>query len=231
MLDQPVPNPLAKNPNFNTHKVFAAIGLILVVVLLVVGGVWAYVQNESKTKEEKDKSVKVTTSSAKPATKSAEKDETADWTTLTANTAVDSISGNSPATINYSYKYPNNWVKFTAEYSWNTVVSNNKDYEVGGVTKAGEVQVYASNVLQVSQLPSEESNITLGGKLAIKSITEPSTNSQDTRTVHYYVKSVTTKENNVIPGFSLVCSYYYSTTDSKHLENTCDLIASTFKFL
>lgn len=43
MLDQPVPNPLAKNPNVYTHKVFAAVGLILIGTIIAVAGIWYYV--------------------------------------------------------------------------------------------------------------------------------------------------------------------------------------------
>src|SRR3990172_5696775 len=54
MLDQPVPNPLAKNPNIYTHKVFATIGLILVGVIVVVAGIWYFVGNNSGTNDSTD---------------------------------------------------------------------------------------------------------------------------------------------------------------------------------
>lgn len=69
MLDQPVPNPLAKNPNFNTHKVFAAIGIILMVLIIVVGGIWYMVQSaEDKVGTTEETTTKVATSSTKPKT-------------------------------------------------------------------------------------------------------------------------------------------------------------------
>lgn len=57
-------------PKFNTHKVFAAIGIILTVLILVIAGIWYFTDSQSPVDEE-DNAVKVTTSSAKPATKSA----------------------------------------------------------------------------------------------------------------------------------------------------------------
>ncbi|MEX0616654.1 MAG: hypothetical protein WD231_02440 [Candidatus Woykebacteria bacterium] len=45
MLNQNVPNPLAKNPNLYTHKVFAAIGIILIVIIIICGGIWYFAQS------------------------------------------------------------------------------------------------------------------------------------------------------------------------------------------
>ncbi len=98
MLDQSVPNPLAKNPNFYTHKVFAAIGLILIGTVVAVAGVWYYMESNSKGTAEEDNSVKVSTSSAKPATTSATKDITAEWKTF------------SHPVIGFSIKYPETWL-------------------------------------------------------------------------------------------------------------------------
>ncbi len=76
MLDQPVPNPIAKNPNIYTHKVFAAIGLILIGTIVAVAGIWWYVQGQDKNSGTEDTTVttKVATTSAKTATVSASKD-------------------------------------------------------------------------------------------------------------------------------------------------------------
>ncbi len=99
MLEQPVPNPLAKNPNIHTHKVFAAVGLILIGVILAVAGIWWYVNNQSETTtlETADTSTKVSTSSAKKTAESVEKtveDEIAEWKTFTNSS------------FKYSLKYP-----------------------------------------------------------------------------------------------------------------------------
>ncbi len=50
MLDKPVPNPLAKNPNIYTHKVFAAVGLILIGTIIAVAGIWYFVNGQEATK-------------------------------------------------------------------------------------------------------------------------------------------------------------------------------------
>ncbi len=86
MLDQPVPNPLAKNPNVHTHKVFASVGMILAGLIIVLfGGAIAFdidIADIFVSKPSEETITKVSTSSAKQATDSAkkeEKDETADW--------------------------------------------------------------------------------------------------------------------------------------------------------
>lgn len=57
-------------PIFNTHKVFAAIGIILTMVIIILAALWYYTGMGADVEENED-TVKVTTSSAKPASKSA----------------------------------------------------------------------------------------------------------------------------------------------------------------
>lgn len=90
MLDQPVPNPAAQNPNIHTHKVFASVGLILIGTILAIAGIWWYVQSQGGFDSEDTDTTKVSTDSAK-------KDETADWKTY-ANT-----------TAGYKISYPPTW--------------------------------------------------------------------------------------------------------------------------
>ncbi len=100
MLDQNVPNPLAKNPNFHTHKVFAAIGIILIVIIMIAGGIWYFVQSaEDKAGTVDDNTIiKISTSLTKKATQSAtisaKKDETNGWKTYSSKE------------MGYSIKYP-----------------------------------------------------------------------------------------------------------------------------
>lgn len=120
MLDQPVPNPLAKNPNFYTHKVFAAIGIILIVTIAIVAGVWYYVESQGGNKTpETQNDVKVSTQTAKTATKSAEKDETADWKTFTSTK------------WGFKVKYPKDWAIANDTETGATLVSV---AELGGDT-------------------------------------------------------------------------------------------------
>ncbi len=62
----------SSSKSFDFHKVFAAIGMILVVAIIVLGGVWYFVegQNSNFFGDEED-TIKVSTSSANTATKSA----------------------------------------------------------------------------------------------------------------------------------------------------------------
>lgn len=61
-------------PVFNTHKVFAAVGIILTIVIIFIAALWYFTDSNSSGDE--DQTVKVSTSSAKPATKSATKSAT-----------------------------------------------------------------------------------------------------------------------------------------------------------
>lgn len=104
VLDKSVPNPLAKNPNVHTHKVFASVGLILIGVIAILGAL-AFIYRDqvanlfdTKTAEENTTATKVSTSSAKQATDSAKKVDTQDWITYT-NTE-----------LGFSHLYPDNWM-------------------------------------------------------------------------------------------------------------------------
>jgi hypothetical protein len=104
MLDQNVPNPLAQNPSFHTHKVFASVGLILIGLIVGIGGTWYFVQSaQDKAPATEDNKVKVSTSSAKTKTetKLTEKDETADWKNHTSTK------------LGFLIKYPNDWTTAT----------------------------------------------------------------------------------------------------------------------
>ncbi len=103
MLDQPVPNPLAKNPNVHTHKVFAAIGLILIGTIIAVAGIWWYAMRNSTPAEDNSTTtvVKTSTSSAKTATISATKDG---FKTIQSN-------------LGFIVTYPENWTTKSCEGS------------------------------------------------------------------------------------------------------------------
>src|SRR3989304_3203100 len=106
MLEQPVPNPLAKNPNVHTHKVFATVGLILIGLIVVLSALAIVFRGEvgdflkGVSTSETDKQV------TKTATKSAAKtvkSETTDWKTFSNDTE------------KYSISYPNDWLVTNCE--------------------------------------------------------------------------------------------------------------------
>lgn len=67
----------SKNKTFDFHKVFSTIGVILVVGIIILGGVWYFaVGQHSDFFDDEDSTVKVSTSSAKTATKSASQSAT-----------------------------------------------------------------------------------------------------------------------------------------------------------
>lgn len=103
ILDKNVPNPLTKNPNVHTHKVFASIGLILFGTLVILGilaivyrgqlGDFLKQVPEGPNIENPIKPGKIATDSSK--TESSKKDGTEGWKTHKGS--------------KYSIKYPSDW--------------------------------------------------------------------------------------------------------------------------
>lgn len=167
MLDQSVPNPMAKNPNFFTHKVFAAIGLILISTITIVAGVWWYVNRSAgSTATDNSTTVKVTTTSAKPATSSATKDETADWKTYTNSS------------VGYTIKLPVSWVNRNCDGNLDFFAPNNEQLGVcnsgfGGIIniekEINEYSAVIDNFKAATNLKnSTVTSVTVGGKSATK---------------------------------------------------------------
>jgi cytoskeletal protein RodZ len=116
---QPAPQPQVATPQqkHNWKKVWLTILLIVGVVVVISGIYWFFILG--KTSEDSDLTgpvPKVTTpkatESAKEATPSAEKDETADWKTFKNES--------------YSFKYPSTWEQTIAPNS-NVVVSSDTE--------------------------------------------------------------------------------------------------------
>lgn len=128
MIDQNVPNPMAKNPDFNTHKVFAAIGIILIVMVIICGGIWYLVQSaEDKAGPSDDNTtIKTATSSAKKSTTSANKDETADWKTYSSKV------------LSLSIKYPSDWVYVETPYDQGVTFETSNFKLYGGSVTSGQ---------------------------------------------------------------------------------------------
>ncbi len=117
ILSQPVPNPVASNPNIHTHKVFASVGLILIGTIIAVAGIWWYVQNQGGFDTDKagTATTKVSTSSANKATTSAERIETSGWK-LYRNSA-----------IGFEVKYPKEWSSSDIVEDVNSVMLLNQE--------------------------------------------------------------------------------------------------------
>ncbi len=88
---------------FDLHKVFATIGVILIVMIIIVGGIWYFVQNaENKVPLVDTTPIKIDSSSTKPKSASVSAlDKTMDWQTY-KNTVV-----------GFTIKYPPKWVSET----------------------------------------------------------------------------------------------------------------------
>lgn len=99
-------NTVSINPKTQTkkkldfHKVFAAIGIILIALIIIVGGVWYFVQSAmDKVIPDEFVTNKVSTSSARTKTATS----SADWRTYT-----DSKNA-------FSIKYPDTWLTINCE--------------------------------------------------------------------------------------------------------------------
>lgn len=218
MLDQPVPNPLAKNPNVHTHKVFAAVGLILIGVIITVAGIWYYVEGQSGTADTASNetiTTKVSTSSAKADTKTEEKaDETADWKTYTNST------------YGYSIKYPSD---YTIEESTQPFAVN---FPGGSTEKIGVQSLYikpgnyltGGEIFAVSVL-KESIDDTLARdrkNFSIEKETEIKIEGAD-RSVKWVVGDMTVVDTQK-------GSYVYVLSDGGSKIGDFDTISSTFKF-
>ncbi len=226
MLDQPIPNPVAKNPNLYTHKVFAAVGLILIGTIIAVAGIW-YFSSSNSSSENDPTTTKVSTSSARKATETAKDDETEAWLTY--------------SNLKYSLKYPPAYQY--SETSDKTYVSFGKEKVDGQVVNtefstsiSNESANYASiiskeinkstetvpNEVQGKNIVIRLSDTTVDGYHAVRETIEPTKESPNT----FQYQVIVTRGGN----------YYEITTtaDTKEVfdlqRKTLDLILSTFKF-
>src|SRR3990167_875717 len=106
-IASPQPSPTPK-PQGNSWKNII-IGVVIGAVLLGVGGFLVYNAYQPKKEEPTIPTTKKATSSAKPSTPSAQKDETADWKTYSGSL--------------YYFKYPANW-KVESEKGTEGVISD-----------------------------------------------------------------------------------------------------------
>ncbi len=236
MLDQPVPNPLAKNPNVHTHKVFAAVGLILIGVIIAVAGIWYYVENQTRTNNTADTAVdettttKVSTSSTKAETKTEEKtDKTADWKTYTNST------------YGFSIKYPTDWSYNDADsYAKQScepgpdipqglILFGSKNLNCVGVAHMSlwdekvEFVVYSTTKFDPLKAISGEqySDIVVDGQPAVKNFKTATSEGPRCDCTRIYV-------NNGAKGFMI--EFVNKDLQGNH-DSTYDTMLSTFKFL
>lgn len=121
------------NKKLDFHKVFAAIGIILIVLIIVVGGIWYFVQSaEDKVPVNDDTTVnKIASSSAKSKTASNSA-VISDWKTFTSTR------------WGFSLKYPKEW-QITKETDTGASISNQAEI-TGGLF----IEVYINNDLNSS---------------------------------------------------------------------------------
>lgn len=222
MLDQPVPNPVAKNPNIHTHKVFASVGLILIGTIIAVAGIWWYVDNQSgdNTAEESTITTKISTSSASKTTETESKDETAEWKTYTNSTYM------------FSFKYPTDWevIEQPISNSNSTVAyfgirpTNLKEDNAQGVTiftsSLEDTKTYYTKIIYINSNYLGESPSSLGGLDATKLSFQNKADSAVKPTINLVEKGAYTYS------ISGCCS-----GPSPDVEAATEKIITTFKFL
>lgn len=233
VLDKPVPNPLAKNPNVNTHKVFASIGLVLIGVIIIIAGVWYYVDGRFSTAETNDSTAKVTTSSAKPKTSttssdlSSKKDETKDWKTYIRED------------FGFSLKHPESW--YEDPYSDPNPVITNYD------TSKDEARGYVPNLdkgkikISISRNSKQDKSLE---KQVSEYLNSPTYDNQ-TKTNSSSISTKVDGENAIKIEYKIDLgvygavyiekgNFFYVVTsfnDYESNEKIFDQIVSTFKFL
>lgn len=230
MLDQNVPNPLAKNPNVHTHKVFAAVGLILIGVVILAAVIWYFAIGRFPAKTETTTSTTQTVKQNTTSTKSASVDPTADWKTYT-NSSI------------FTLKYPNSWVY--TDSTTNNLCSDNSVFfapsesllgkcasgfggliAVGNASAPDTTDTIAAQYNSADYTDFQKTNTTVGGKAAIKisgisQKVDEIADSRGTKTIVYIVGL----ENQV-----LIISYNQSKNWDDHSTEFEQMIGS-MKFL
>jgi len=147
----PQPSPTPKPQVINWKNI--VIGVVIGTVLLGVGGYLIYNAYQPKSSEPTVTATKKATPSAKPATPSAQKDETADWDTFE-----DKI-------LSYSVKYPMGWFVDPAK-SWSGGVTNTGDnvtdftnFDKAKITNPGELESTQYKITVAKLAKNEEQSL------------------------------------------------------------------------
>ena len=204
------PQPTSNQKSINWKK----ISLILIVVLFLISlvGVGIYLLIPRPTENPTP-----TTQPQKIATPSAKEDETANWSILTSKTIESNPEVFDPTkTINFSFKYPKDFYEVIG--SDVTIITNDQDYQLG-VKTSGKLAVWA-RISKPSFKVDSSSDSELGGVKAVRKLADG--------VVLYHIPSLKTKEG-IDVSFVFQCTYLEK--ENVDTIKTCDLMASTFKFL
>jgi hypothetical protein len=229
------PYPQAKEGErgLNWASVAVVSSIIIFILIIAVFAYWFLVlrpQVESQPKDTSTPSTKETNSSEKPASPSAENDETEDWKTFTSDK------------IGYSIKLPANWL--TTKGADNESCVDNMDFfapsndllglcatEFGGLGVVQKInqdfEDYIENIIDTSTLKdSERTDATVGGAEAVRvsgtyNLTDDFNSLNGSKTISYYID----QDGNV-----LLITYLGKPSWPDHSE-TFELIITTLKFL
>ena len=220
-----MPNPLAKNPNFHTHKVFAAIGIILTALIIIIALLWYFTGSSLLFDNNEEDITKVSTSSAKKATDSSSKNADEEWVTYKGKNIYADFSANPQVLINYSFQHPKAWKEaYTATQGFAVISSHYENWLDDPPPGRFDVSATILN----SGLNKTGVKTIFGGKEAWRKITDEKVDGLNTRTLNYQVESIKTLQGDMV-NYDLQCRYFIGT--DVDFETICDKIASSFKLL
>ena len=213
------------NNSINRNKIL--LFLLIFLFLISIVGVGLYLLIPRPTEEPASPTQNQATPSEKPATPSAKKDETAGWKTFAGSTGI--IGGQSDKGVRFSVEHPTNLA--TKDRDHNYALVHSSPYRLAGPEQPGEISVLLGTYVESGKKTIAEgyngkvTDTTLGGKKATRH-THTSSNAGITNNIVNYVVMEVGKNNW---GFEFRCLYFPK--EGLDLEKTCDLMASTFRFL
>lgn len=208
------------NNSINRKKISLILLIGLILISLVGVGLYLLIPKP-------DKEPILTSQPQKQATPSAKKDETAGWKTFAGSTGI--IGGQSDKGVRFSVEHPTNLA--TKDRDHNYALVHSSPYRLAGPEQPGEISVLLGTYVESGKKTIAEgyngkvTDTTLGGKKATRH-THTSSNAGITNNIVNYVVMDVGKNNW---GFEFRCLYFPK--EGLDLEKTCDLMASTFRFL
>ncbi len=219
ILEKPVPNPLAKNPNFYTHKVFATVGLILIgVIVLLLGAAIIFRVNLN------DLLGNINFTENKVASSSAKSDKTENWKTYTDE--------------NITFKYPLNWKTiYSKDASTAEIIDveplDRKNYETSFNTLLITKAANPKN-LTIEQIIHRDnsSGISLPSQFADSSIEKKENILVDGENgIRYYLNESSTPTQDETYVLHEGYVYNFENNGGVAFRDTYSQILSTFKFI